>query len=142
MKLSDNGLIAIERFEGLRLHAYHDAVGVLTIGYGSTGKHVHPGMSIPEEYADKLLRSDVARFEDAVTAMVKVDLTQGQYDALVSFAFNLGAHALHGSSLLRYLNQGKYNRAADEFHKWNHAGHHELAGLTRRRAEEKERFLA
>lgn len=130
----------IEGWEGLRLTAYLDAVSVLTIGYGHTGPDVRPGMMITQKQADALLASDLARFEAAVNAHAKSP-TQGQFDAMVSFAYNLGEGALENSTLLRMHNAGNFAGAADEFLKWNHAGGQVLAGLTRRREGERAVYL-
>lgn len=139
-KTGPRGLALIKSFEGLRLQAYTCPAGVLTIGYGSTGPHVRPGMRITEQQADALLLSDLSRFEAAVTGAVRVPLTQAQFDALVSFTFNVGVAALRSSTLLRKLNAGDYAGAAAEFARWNKAGGKVLAGLTRRRAAERALF--
>lgn len=140
MKLSPKGLAFIRRHEGLILHAYKDPVGIWTIGYGHTGSvdgtPVGSGMRITEAKAVEILRKDVARFEDAVERLVTVPLTQGEFDALVSFSFNLGEANLGKSTLLKKLNRGDKVGAASEFLKWNRAGGRILAGLTRRRQEE------
>ena len=146
MRISDRGISFIKQFEGLRLTAYKDAVGVLTIGYGWTqpvdGKPIRPGMTIKEEAAERLLRSGLVSYESDVSKLVKVKLTQGQFDALVSFAYNLGARALSTSTLLQKLNAGDYAGAADEFPRWNKAGGKELPGLTQRREAERALFLS
>ena len=126
---------AIEGFEGLRLTAYQDSVGVWTIGYGHTPAQA--GQTITQEQADNILASDLARFERGVNALcANVNTTQGQFDAMVSFSYNLGLGALQGSTLLRLHRSGDYDGAAQEFGKWNHAGGQVLAGLTRRREYE------
>jgi lysozyme len=142
MKVSGKGLAVIKHFEGLRLTAYLCPAGVLTIGYGHTGKDVLQGMKISVDRAIELLLADVAGFERSVAAMVSVPLTQGMFDALVSFAFNLGAGKLKGSTLLRRLNDGDKDLAADEFLKWDKANGKPLAGLTERRKDERELFLS
>lgn len=142
MKISQKGIDLIKSFEGLELKAYQDVVGVWTIGYGSTGSHVKPGMVITPKEAEDLLRKDVARFEACVDKQVSVPLTQNQFDALVSFAFNLGCGNLASSTLLRKLNAKDYKGASLEFVKWNRAGGKVLAGLTRRREAEKALFLS
>ncbi|WP_312480050.1 lysozyme [Kosakonia cowanii] len=146
MRISDKGISLIKQFEGLRLTAYKDAVGVLTIGYGWTqpvdGKPIRPGMTIKEETAERLLRTGLVGYESDVSKLVKVKLTQGQFDALVSFAYNLGARELSTSTLLQKLNAGNYAGAADEFPRWNKAGGKALAGLTRRREAERALFLS
>jgi len=142
MKISAKGLKLIQDFEGLELTAYKDAVGILTVGWGSTGPHVKAGMTITRQQAEALLLSDVSRFERGVTELVKVPLSQNQFDALVSFSFNLGLANLKSSTLLRKLNSLDYAGAALEFPRWNKAGGKVLAGLTRRREAEKKLFLS
>ena len=146
MQISDKGSSLIKQFEGLRLTAYQDSVGVWTIGYGWTqpvdGKPIRPGMTIKEETAERLLRTGLVGYESDVSKLVKVKLTQGQFDALVSFAYNLGARALSTSTLLQKLNAGDYAGAADEFPRWNKAGGKVLPGLMRRREAERALFLS
>jgi spore coat assembly protein SafA len=137
--LSQSGLDLIKGFEGLRLSAYQDSAGVWTIGYGHTG-NVKPGDRITQAQADELLQKDTAWAQQAVRDQVKVPLTQGQFDALTSFTFNLGAGALAKSTLLSKLNAGDYGGAQAEFGKWVHAGGQVLQGLVRRRAAEAELF--
>jgi len=127
----------IESFEGCRLEPYQDSVGVWTIGFGHTGDDTYQGCpAINQADADQLLADDLSRFEDAVNGMVSDDTSQQQFDAMVSFSYNLGEGALRGSTLLRMHNAGDYQGAARQFGRWNHAGGRELAGLTRRRAAE------
>lgn len=142
MKISSKGLNLIKSFEGLELKAYKDVVGVLTIGYGSVGPHVYEGQTITQAQAETLLRKDVERFEKGVTDLVKVSINQNQFDALVSFSFNLGLANLKSSTLLRKLNSLDYLGAANEFVRWNRAGGAVVKGLTRRRMAEKELFLS
>ena len=141
MKISAAGLKLIKDFEGLRLTTYTCAAGVLTIGYGSTGAHATPGKTITEAEAEALLLKDLTRFEKAVNELVKVPMTQGAYDALVSFAFNCGEGALAESTLLRKLNAGEdpNTTAKAELPRWTNSG---LAGLVRRRAAEVELFCS
>lgn len=139
MRLSPKGLELIKAHEGLRLRAYQDVVGVWTVGYGHTGT-AKPGMTITSEQADTLLRYDVEQFENAVNNLVHVPLNQNQFDALVSFTFNLGRGALERSTLLRKLNAGDYQGAAKEYGKWVNAGGKPWPGLIRRRREERELF--
>ncbi len=139
-KLGSNGLNLIKEFEGLRLKAYRDPVGVLTIGYGHTGSDVKPGMVISQQRAEQLLKNDTGWAQKAVRESVKVPLTQGQFDALTSFTFNLGAGALRSSTLVKKLNTGDYAGAQKEFGRWVHAGGQVLAGLVRRRAAEAKLF--
>lgn len=142
MKISDKGLKLIKDFEGLKLTSYLCPANVWTIGYGSTGPHVKEGMTITEQEAEDLLKEDVSKFEDCVNQAVEVDLTQEEFDALVSFSFNVGCGAFMGSTLLRLLNAGNKQAAAQQFPRWNKAGGKVLAGLTRRREAEKALYLA
>lgn len=128
----------IESWEGCRLSPYQDSVGVWTIGYGHTGEDVHAACAaISQEQASELLAQDLERFEADVAELCPVS-SQQQFDALVSFAYNLGRGSLAGSTLRRMHNARDYGSAALEFRKWNHAGGQVLAGLTRRRAGEAE----
>jgi len=139
-KISNAGLRLIKNFEGLRLRAYRCPAGVWTIGYGHTGAEVKPGMVITETEAEALLRADIAVFENCVSAAVKVPISQPQFDALVSLAFNIGCGALRRSTLLRRLNAGDYRGAAREFDKWIRAKGVVLAGLVSRRRDERNLF--
>lgn len=141
MNISENGLNLIKQSEALRLESYQDSVGIWTVGYGHTGPEVKGGLKITEDAANALLLSDVETSEKCIANSVSVNLTQGQYDALCSFVFNLGCMALRNSTLLRKLNEGEDVAAAEEFKKWNHAGGKVLAGLTLRRQKEEELFL-
>ena len=141
MHTSQKGLDLIKSFEGLRLSAYKDVVGVVTIGYGTTSG-VKMGDTITKERAEELLREDVKRLEGYVDRLVKVPLTQGQFDALVSFTYNLGPGALEKSTLLDQLNRGDYDSAAEQFWRWVKAGGKTLPGLVRRRAAERALFEA
>ncbi|MBR8502031.1 lysozyme [Enterobacter asburiae] len=146
MQTSDKGIALIKQFEGCKLTAYQDSVGVWTIGYGWTqpvdGKPIRAGMTIKQETAERLLKTGLVSYEIDVSRLVKVSLTQGQFDALVSFTYNLGARSLSTSTLLRKLNAGDYAGAADEFLRWNKAGGKVLNGLTRRREAELALFLS
>ncbi len=146
MQTSDKGIALIKEFEGCKLTAYQDSVGVWTIGYGWTqpvdGKPIRAGMTIKQETAERLLKTGLISYESDVSRLVKVGLTQGQFDALVSFTYNLGARSLSTSTLLRKLNAGDYAGAADEFLRWNKAGGKDLSGLTRRREAERALFLS
>ncbi|MGP0909921.1 lysozyme [Serratia sp. CY81593] len=146
MNISKNGIELIKRFEGLELEAYPDSVGVWTIGYGWTqtvdGKKIAPGMRIDQATADRLLKCGVVQYEQGVNQLVKVRINQGQFDALVSFAYNLGLRSLSTSTLLRKLNDGDKQGAADEFGRWVNAGGKRLDGLVTRRAAERRMFLS
>ena len=141
MHVSEKGLALIRQFEGLRLAAYKCPADVATIGYGTT-KGVKMGMVIDKAEAERLLAEDVARFAGHVSDLVKVPLSQPQFDALVSFCYNVGPTAFGHSTLLRYLNQGLYADAAGQFMRWNKAANNVIAGLTRRRAAERAMFEA
>lgn len=139
-EISEDGINLIKEFEGLRLQAYKDIVGVPTIGYGST-KGVKMGMIITEDQAIDLLRRDLNKFVAAVNRLVENEnLTQPMFDALVSFCYNLGEGNLGKSTLLKRVNAGEFEAAADEFLKWNRAGGKEVRGLTRRREAERNLF--
>jgi lysozyme len=138
--ISTNGLALIKRFEGCRLAAYQDSVGVWTIGYGHT-HGVKSGMTITQEQADNYLRADANTAGADVSRLVKVDINQNQFDALTSFVFNLGAGALAGSTLLKKLNAHDVAGAGNEFLRWTHAGGEELPGLVKRRTAERALFL-
>lgn len=140
MKISNEGLNLIKKYEGLRLQAYLCPANVWTIGYGHTGDDVEEGMEISEEEATDLLLKDLNRFEPVINK-VESPLTQSMYDALVSFTYNVGGGAFLKSTLLRKLAVRDYVGAADEFPRWNKGGGRVLNGLVRRRAEEKALFL-
>jgi lysozyme len=137
MQLSAEGLELIKRFEGFRSQQYNDVAGYPTIGYGH---RVVPPESFPdgisEPQAAVILSSDVSEAERAVCRLVKVALTQGQFDALVDFCFNLGAGRLAGSTLLRCLNTGRYDAAAEQLLRWDLAGGEVNLGLKARREAE------
>ncbi|MCP5432793.1 MAG: lysozyme [Alphaproteobacteria bacterium] len=144
MKINHDGLELIKTFEGLRLQAYQDAVGVWTIGYGHT-RTARPGKQITESDAEDLLRQDLDGFEDAVSRLVKVPLNENEFSALVSLTFNIGEGAFSKSTALKRLNAGDRKGAADAIEWWNKVRQGgqfvELRGLTRRRAAEKALFL-
>lgn len=146
MNISKNGIELIKRFEGCELQAYQDSVGVWTIGYGWTqavdGKKIGAGMVIDLATAERLLKCGVVQYEQGVNQLVKVKITQAQFDALVSFAYNLGLRSLSTSTLLKKLNVGDTKGAADEFLKWCRAGGKILNGLVRRRTAERELFIS
>lgn len=140
MKTSSTGCALIRNAEGNKLTAYYCPAGILTIGVGHTGPDVTPGMKITQAQSDALLSADLAKFEKAVASAVKVPLTQNQFDALVSFTYNLGEGSLRSSTLLKRVNAGDMAGAATEFSKWNKAGGKALAGLTKRRKAEADLF--
>jgi lysozyme len=142
MKISDAGLDLIKRSEGFRDRVYFDVAGKPTIGYGhliKAGETFPSGVT--EDQATDLLKADVAWAEAAVSRLVTVSLSQGQFDALVDFVFNLGAGTFKGSTLLKFLNACKYDEAGNEFAKWNKAGGKVQPGLVTRRAAELELWV-
>lgn len=141
MNISEAGIDLIKSYEGCRLVAYRDSVGVWTIGYGHVFG-VYESQQISEEEADRLLHVDLEMVEKCLANCVKVDITQNQHDALASFVFNLGCGSLRNSMLLTKLNDMDDEGAAQQFLRWNHAKGQVLAGLTRRREAEAELFSA
>lgn len=146
MKTSRAGIDFIADHEGEVLEVYADPVGLPTLGVGhlltSDEKRAMPiGTKITKEQSRAYLAKDLAQMESAVNESVKVPITQNQFDALVSLAFNIGAGGFKRSSVLRNLNNRKFTAAADAFLLWNKAGGKVLKGLTRRRREERELFL-
>ena len=141
MEVSDILIEKIKAFEGLRLEAYRDAAGVLTIGYGHTGSDINEGDRISEYWARELLRKDLGTTEAAVRRL-KVARTQGQFDALVSFAFNLGIERLQGSTLLKVIRKGSsHHQIQHEFKRWVYADGKKLKVLELRREWETKRFF-
>lgn len=145
MRLSQAGIDAIKRHEGLRLHAYLDSAGVPTIGYGHTAG-VEMGQHISDQRAEEFLRADLLWAENAVNSVVRVPVSQAQYDALVSLTFNIGESAFRTSTLVQKLNDGDMAGAANEFLRWDKAtvnGQKQvIPGLSSRRAAERQLFLA
>ena len=139
-KVSDICLKKLKEFEGLRVTPYNCPGGKLTIGYGHTGPDVRPGDVINEYWADHLLKADLYDIEKQVDSLG--DWNQPQFDALVSFAFNLGFYKLKTSTLMKKIQEGANMRAIkQEFNKWVWAGGKKLKGLERRRAWEAKRFF-
>ena len=144
MRISENGIEFIRQLEGEKLTAYPDIVGIWTIGVGHTGfvdgKPVARGMAITKEKSKEILTEDLKRFESAVNDAVKVTLTQNQFDALVSLAFNIGEGAFARSTLVNKLNAGDKKGAAEQFLVWKNAGGRVSQGLLNRRQKEKAMF--
>ncbi len=139
MKTSPNGIAVLKYFESCRLTAYPDPASggaPWTIGWGHTGPEVTPGLVWTQEQADSQLTSDLVSREQAVSKAVTVPLTQGQFDALVDFVYNLGAGNFQTSTLLSLINAEDMAGAVEQFARWNKAGGKVMAGLTRRRAAE------
>jgi GH24 family phage-related lysozyme (muramidase) len=131
------GFKCITHYEGCRLTPYYCSAGVLTVGWGSTGKHVQENMQITQKEADDLLKADLVRFEEGVIECITVPITRGMFDAAVSFSFNCGVEALRDSTLLKKLNAGDYDAVGEQFMRWTNQG---LAGLVSRRKSEVDLF--
>jgi lysozyme len=145
MKISDNGLSLIKKSEGTKLTAYLDPISKLTVGTGHlvlASDNIQLGDTISQERSDELLRNDLKSAEDTVNNLVKVQLTQNMFDSLCDFVYNCGSENFHTSTLLRKINAGLFQEAAEEFQKWNKAGGKVLPGLVKRREAEKELFLS
>ena len=144
--VSTSGITLICSFEGLKLRAYDDAVGVWTIGFGTTiypnGIKVKKGDTCTTEQAKIFMAHDLKKFESSVNSAVAVPINQNQFDALVSLTYNIGIGAFTKSTLLKKLNSGDYKGASDQFDVWIKAGGKRLDGLVKRRAKEKAWFLA
>ena len=141
MEVSDILIEKIKEFEGLRLEAYRDVAGVLTIGYGHTGSNISEDDRISEYWARELLRKDLGSTAAAVRRL-HVARTQGQFDALISFAFNLGIGRLNRSTLLKVIRNGGSKAAiTHEFKRWVYADGKKLKGLELRREWETKRFF-
>lgn len=138
----------VKKWEGCKLTAYRCPAGVWTIGYGHTGPNVVPGLRIPQEQADALLAKDLDTAEKIVNTLVEVAINRNQRAALISFVFNFGSRAFAASTLRKYVNERRFDLAADEFLKWVNATDPKsgekrpLAGLISRRAEERALFMA
>ena len=145
MHVSPSGVDLICNFEGLRLKAYDDGVGVWTIGFGTTkypnGIRVKKGNTCTLDQAKAYMQNDLKSFEQTVNNTVKVPLNQNQFDALVSLAYNIGSTAFKNSTLVRQLNEGNYKAAANQFNVWVNAGGKRMQGLVNRRAAERTLFL-
>ena len=139
MKISQTGIDLIKKWEGMETEAYQDSVGVWTIGYGHT-KTAKKGMRITPDQAELLLKDELAEYEGYINRYVTVDLRQCEFDALVSWVYNLGPSNLQSSTMLKVLNAGKYNEVPYQMKRWNRAGGKVLNGLTRRRADEARLF--
>ncbi len=146
MKMTVEGLALIKRFEGLRLDAYRDAVGVWTIGYGHTSMagapQVHAGLRITEADAHEILARDLDAFVRGVRDTVTVELSATQFSALVSFAFNVGLGGFKRSSVLTAVNSGDFDAVPRRLNLWTKAGGRVLPGLVRRRSAEGALFMS
>ena len=139
MNIGTKGLEMIKHFEGLELNAYQCAAGVWTIGYGHT-KDVQQGMVISEDTANEMLVEELNEYENYINTLVTVELNQNQFDAMVSWVYNLGGGNLKASTLLKVLNAGDYAGVPAQMMRWNKAGGKVLEGLTRRRQAEADLF--
>lgn len=140
-KLNKASIELIQRFEGLRLTAYKDVVGIWTIGWGHTGPDVTPGLKITRERALELLEKDLEEAIHAVeTLAAGVKLTDNQFGALVSLTFNIGIGAFTRSTLLWKLKSGQYAEVPAEIKRWNRAGGKVVSGLVKRRQAEANLF--
>lgn len=135
MKISQNGINLIKKWEGFRSHAYLCPSGVWTCGYGTT-RGVTANTIFDEKTAEKFLYQDITSFEVALNSLVKVPLTQNQYDALLSLMYNIGVGAFKNSTLLKDLNARNYYLAGHEFSRWVYSGNNVLQGLVNRRKDE------
>lgn len=141
MKTSQLGRSFIESFEKLRLSVYNDEAGKATVGFGHLVKEGESFTTITEEQADILLGDDLAWAESVVNDHVHADLSQNQFDALVSLVFNIGSGNFENSTLLRLINAGNPEAAAQQFIRWDRTGGHESDGLKARRVAEQKIFL-
>jgi lysozyme len=139
MKISEEGIALIKKFEGCKLEAYLDAVDVPTIAYGRT-KDVKIGDICTQQQAEDWLEEELVEYAGYVNEAVKVELTQPQFDSLVSWTYNLGPSNLNRSSMLRVLNTSDYDNVPEQIMRWNKAGGRVLPGLVRRREAEAEMF--
>jgi lysozyme len=135
MNISQEGISLIKRFEGCRLEAYLDSVGIPTIAYGRI-KNVKMGDTCTQEQAENWLQEELPEYEGYINDMVNVPLDQNQFDSLCSWVYNLGPNNLSESTLLRVLNDGKYDEVPAQIKRWNKAGGKVLEGLMRRREAE------
>lgn len=140
MKINKKGLEMIKEFESLRLKSYLDTGGVWTIGYGSTGADIGENLVWTEAQAEDRFCRDLSKFERGVSDLIKININENQFSALVSFAYNVGLSALQKSTLLKKLNSGDFDGAAKEFLRWNKDNGKVIKGLTRRREAEKTLF--
>lgn len=141
MKINEKGLDLIKSYESCRLVAYKCPSNVWTIGYGATGSGIREGLVWVREQAEKRLVDDVEKFEKAVKSKLTSEVNTNQFSAMVCLAFNIGPTAFSRSTLLKLVNSGQSEKAADEFLKWNKGGGKVLPGLVRRRAAERKLFL-
>lgn len=143
MQVSEDGINLTKSFESLKLHSYPDSEGVPTVGWGTThinGVPVTLGMTITQDEAEEYLRADYKKFENSINSLVKVELSQQQFDAVADFVYNEGPTHFASSTLLKLINESDFENAKNEFIKWDKAGGHVLSGLLRRRQAEADLF--
>ena len=140
MQYSKQGIQLTEQFESCRLIAYQDVKGIWTVGYGHTGPEVVEGLVWTQDQADAQLIMDLQHAVNVVNRLVTIELSQPAFDALVDFVFNVGSGNFAGSTMLKLLNVGNLDAAAEEFEEWDHASGQVVAGLLRRRLAEKQEF--
>lgn len=139
-----NAIDLIKKYEGFRPQSYQDSVGVWTIGYGTTiinNQPVKQGMTITQDKALQLVQQEVNKLWSQIESILKVKINDNQMNALVDFAYNLGFNALKNSTLMRLINESKFDKAANEFPRWVYAGGKVLPGLVKRREAEKQLFI-
>lgn len=141
MEISEIGINLIKQFEGCRLKSYKCPAGIWTIGYGHT-KDVKEGLTITQEKAEALLKQDLKIHCKNVSNLVKIPLKQNEFDALVSFEYNVGYGNFSKSTMLKLINSGNKKDASDEFDKWIYVNGKEVKGLKIRRAKEKAYFIS
>ena len=146
MKLSDNGYNFISSMEGVRTKAYKDSVGIWTVGIGFItvdGQKVNENTTLTTEQIKIQFTKQIATYENAVNNSVTSQINQNQFDALVSFTFNLGTGSLKSSTLLKKVNVNPADPSiTTEFSKWNKAGGRVIDGLTKRRAAEAKLYFS
>lgn len=142
MKTSQKGIDLIKHFEGCRLKAYRDIIGVWTIGYGHTGLDVSPNLVINQEQAESLLKKDLVNFEENLSKMITTELNQNQFDAIMDFTYNVGLGNFQRSTLCKKINERNFKAATDQFERWSRAGGNVIPNLIKRRTKEKELFTS
>ena len=144
MEMSEDGLTRLVEREGLRRSAYRDVAGIWTICCGHTSMagppKVRPGMKCTLAECRQILMNDVEKFEDCVERAITEPMTQHQFDAFVSLAFNIGCHAFRRSTVVREFNRGNQTKSADAFRMWKKAGGRVVQGLVNRRESERNQF--
>lgn len=136
-QISQRGIQLIKRWEGCKLKTYRDVKGVPTIGWGTTDpRYAFDGNEITQAQADHLFMQDILKFQREIAPLIRVEISQGHWDALVSLAYNIGSGAFRSSTLLRLLNNGDYAGAQAQFSRWIYSGKKVYQGLVNRRADE------